>query len=33
MPNPVPFQQNLDNTTKLVEAAEFIEFYKQSNSP
>ncbi|MBP1527562.1 MAG: hypothetical protein H9Q66_06555, partial [Spiroplasma ixodetis] len=25
--------QNLDNTEKLVEAPEFIEFYKQSNSP
>ncbi|WP_395473351.1 hypothetical protein [Spiroplasma endosymbiont of Nomada rufipes] len=33
MPNPVPFKQNLDNTTKLVETPEFIEFYKQSNSP
>lgn len=29
----VPFNQNLDNTEKLVEAPEFIEFYKQSNSP
>ncbi len=33
MPNSVPFKQNLDNTKKLVEALEFIEFYKQSNSP
>lgn len=29
----VQFNQNLDNTEKLVEAPEFIEFYKQSNSP
>ncbi|WP_338975128.1 hypothetical protein [Spiroplasma endosymbiont of Tricholauxania praeusta] len=29
----VPFNKNLDNTEKLVEAPEFIEFYKQSNSP
>ncbi|WP_458257509.1 hypothetical protein [Spiroplasma endosymbiont of Dactylopius coccus] len=29
----VPFKQNLDNTEKLVEAPEFIEFFKQSNSP
>ncbi len=33
MPNPVQFKQNLDTTAKLVEAPEFIEFYKQSNSP
>lgn len=29
----VPFKQNLDNTEKLVEAPEFIEFYKETNSP
>ncbi|WP_339041642.1 hypothetical protein [Spiroplasma endosymbiont of Apeira syringaria] len=29
----IQFNKNLDNTEKLVEAPEFIEFYKQSNSP
>ncbi|WP_338978799.1 hypothetical protein [Spiroplasma endosymbiont of Panzeria rudis] len=29
----VPFNQNLDNTERLVEAPEFIEFFKISNSP
>ncbi|WP_342266491.1 hypothetical protein [Spiroplasma endosymbiont of Villa modesta] len=28
----VPFNQNLDNTERLVEAPEFIEFFKISNS-
>ncbi|WP_286641911.1 hypothetical protein [Spiroplasma ixodetis] len=30
---PINIQTNLDNTEKLVEAPEFIEFFKQSNSP
>ncbi|WP_458257670.1 hypothetical protein [Spiroplasma endosymbiont of Dactylopius coccus] len=29
----INIQKNLDNTQKLVEAPEFIEFFKQSNSP
>ncbi|WP_375317517.1 hypothetical protein [Spiroplasma endosymbiont of Virgichneumon dumeticola] len=29
----VNIQKNLNNTEKLVEAPEFIEFFKQSNSP
>ncbi len=29
----VNIQTNLNNTEKLVEAPEFIEFFKQSNSP
>lgn len=29
----VNIQTNLNNTKKLVEAPEFIEFFKQSNSP
>ncbi len=30
---PINIQTNLNNTEKLVEAPEFIEFFKQSNSP
>jgi hypothetical protein len=29
----INIQTNLNNTEKLVEAPEFIEFFKQSNSP
>lgn len=29
----IPFSQNLNNTERLVEAPEFIEFFKISNSP
>ncbi|WJG70909.1 hypothetical protein [Spiroplasma ixodetis] len=29
----INIQKNLNNTEKLVEAPEFIEFFKQSNSP